>query len=124
MVEKANIKHSPVNLAIVGGGAAGLFAASVAADRGVGCLVFERKARVGSKMLMTANGRCNFTKDISPERMLADIGEPVASFVERAVKECPPSRILSGFRSSLCPPVFYCGSFVSCGRRMPPIPSM
>ena len=99
MVEKANIKHSPVKLAIVGGGAAGLFAASVAADRGVGCLVFERKARVGSKMLMTANGRCNFTKDISPERMLADIGEPVASFVERAVKECPPSRILSGFRA-------------------------
>jgi len=99
LVEKANIKHSPVKLAIVGGGAAGLFAASVAADRGVGCLVFERKARVGSKMLMTANGRCNFTKDISPERMLADIGEPVASFVERAVKECPPSRILSGFRA-------------------------
>ena len=88
-----------MKLAIVGGGAAGLFAASVAADRGVGCLVFERKARVGSKMLMTANGRCNFTKDISPERMLADIGEPVASFVERAVKECPPSRILSGFRA-------------------------
>ena len=95
----ANIKHTPVPLAIVGGGAAGLFAASVAADRGLGCLVFERKARVGSKMLMTANGRCNFTKDISPERMLADIGEPVAPFVERAVTECPPARILSGFRA-------------------------
>lgn len=95
----ANIKHTPVPLAIIGGGAAGLFAASVAADRGVGCLVFERKARVGSKMLMTANGRCNFTKDISPERMLADIGDPVAPFVERAVRECPPSRILSGFRT-------------------------
>ena len=95
----ANIKHTPVPLAIIGGGAAGLFAASVAADRGVGCLVFERKARVGSKMLMTANGRCNFTKDISPGQMLSDIGEPVASFVSRAVKECPPSRILSGFRA-------------------------
>ena len=95
----ANIRHSPVELAIVGGGAAGLFAASVAADRGIGCLVFERKARVGSKMLMTANGRCNFTKDISPEQMLDDIGEPVASFVSRAVRECPPARILSGFRA-------------------------
>ena len=70
------LTHRPVPLAIVGGGAAGLFAASVASSRGVGCLVLERKARIGSKMLMTANGRCNFTKDITPERMLADILTP------------------------------------------------
>ncbi len=83
----------------MGGGAAGLFAAAAAARRRLGCLVFERKARIGSKMLMTANGRCNFTKDISPERMLADIGEPVASFVSEAVRRCPPSMIASGFKA-------------------------
>ena len=59
----------PVPLAIVGGGAAGMFAASVAAQRGLGCLIFERKMRLGSKVLMTANGRCNFTTDIPVERM-------------------------------------------------------
>ena len=75
---KTALTHRPVPLAIVGGGAAGLFAAATAASLGIGCLIFERKARIGSKMLMTANGRCNFTKDISAERMLADIGEPVA----------------------------------------------
>ena len=89
----------PVPLAIVGGGAAGLFAAAVAADRRLGCLVLERKARVGAKMLMTANGRCNFTKDIPPERMLADVGEPVASFVRKALMECPPSHVAAGFRA-------------------------
>ena len=94
-----NLTHSPVELAIVGGGAAGLFAAAVAADRKLGCLVFERKARVGAKLLMTANGRCNFTKDIPPERMLADLGEPVASFASRAVRECPPRLIAAGFRA-------------------------
>ena len=73
-----NLKHEPVPLAIVGGGAAGMFAAAVAAERKVGCLVFERKVRLGAKMLMTANGRCNFTKDISPEAFLRDLGEPVA----------------------------------------------
>ena len=93
------LTHRPVPLAIIGGGAAGLFAAAIAASRGIGCLVFERKARVGSKMLMTANGRCNFTKDISPDRMLADIGEPVASFVETAVRACPPSMIAAGFKA-------------------------
>ena len=93
------LSHRPVELAIVGGGAAGLFAAATAASRGIGCLVMERKARIGSKMLMTANGRCNFTKDISPERMLADIGEPVASFVTDAIRACPPSMIAAGFKA-------------------------
>ena len=69
-----NLKHEPVPLAIVGGGAAGMFAAAVAAERKIGCLVFERKVRLGAKMLMTANGRCNFTKDISPEQFLRDVG--------------------------------------------------
>ena len=93
------LTHRPVELAIVGGGAAGLFAAATAARLHVGCLVFERKARIGSKLLMTANGRCNFTKDISPERMLSDIGEPVASFAAEAIRRCPPSLIVAGFRS-------------------------
>ena len=93
------LTHRPVPLAIVGGGAAGLFAAATAASRGIGCLVVERKARIGSKMLMTANGRCNFTKDISPERMLADIGEPVASFAAKALMACPPSMVAAGFKA-------------------------
>ena len=93
------LTHRPVRLAIVGGGAAGLFAAATAVARGIGCLVVERKARIGSKMLMTANGRCNFTKDISAERMLADIGEPVASFAAKAVRACPPSMVAAGFKA-------------------------
>lgn len=89
----------PVPLVIVGGGAAGMFAAAVASDRNLGCLVVERKARLGAKVLMTANGRCNFTKDISVERMLADIGEPVASFVRKALVECPPAHVAAGMRA-------------------------
>lgn len=93
------MKHEPVELAIVGGGAAGLFAAAVAAERGVGTLVFERKARPAAKMLMTANGRCNFTKDVPAARMLADCGEPVASFARAALEALPPARIAEGFKS-------------------------
>ena len=92
------LKHTPVPLAIIGGGAAGLFAASIAAQRGLGCLVFERKARPGSKLLMTANGRCNFTKNISAEDFLKDLGEPVASFAAAAVRACPPAQIMRGFK--------------------------
>ena len=95
----APAQFRPVPLAIVGGGAAGMFAAVVAAGRGLGCLVVERKARLGAKVLMTANGRCNFTKDLPAERMLDDLGEPVASFVRPALTACPPARILGGFHA-------------------------
>ena len=95
---KAAIRPAPVRLAIVGGGAAGMFAAAVAAERRIPCLVVERKARLGSKVLMTANGRCNFAKDISAEQFLADVG-PAAPFVAQAVRECPPRKIIAGFKS-------------------------
>ena len=88
----------PVKLAVVGGGAAGMFAAAVAAERRIPCVLIERKARLGSKVLMTANGRCNFTKDIPIERFLSDIG-PAADFVADAVREFPPRRIIAFFRS-------------------------
>ena len=92
------LKHTPVKLAIVGGGAAGMFAAAVAAECRIPCVVIERKARLRSKVLMTANGRCNFTKDVTAEQFLADVG-PSASFVAQAIRECPPRKIMSGFKS-------------------------
>lgn len=92
------LKHTPVKLAIVGGGAAGMFAAAIAAERDLSCVLIERKARLGSKVLMTANGRCNFTKDINVEQFLNDVG-PCASFVAAAVRDCPPRQIIAGFKS-------------------------
>lgn len=93
------MKHEPVELAIIGGGAAGLMAAATAAAAGARCIVIERKARVGAKMLMTANGRCNFTKDVPVERMLEDIGGDVADFAAPALRAFPPQAIVAGFRA-------------------------
>ncbi len=81
-----------------------MFAAAVAAERGVPCVLIERKARLGSKVLMTANGRCNFTKDITPEQFLRDIvcgglNTYAADFAADAVRACPPRRIMHGFQS-------------------------
>jgi predicted Rossmann fold flavoprotein len=46
---------------ILGGGAAGLFCAGVAAKRGRKVLVIERAEKVGKKILISGGGRCNFT---------------------------------------------------------------
>lgn len=47
------------DIAVIGGGAAGLTAADTAASTGARVLVLERLARVGKKLLVTGNGRCN-----------------------------------------------------------------
>ena len=46
---------------IIGGGAAGLMAAITAARNGAKVTVLEHQNQVGKKILVTGNGRCNFT---------------------------------------------------------------
>ena len=53
---------------IIGGGAAGLSAAIIAARLGAAVTLLERDARVGRKILVSGNGRCNLTNlSISPQ---------------------------------------------------------
>ncbi len=56
-----NLKHKPIHVAVVGGGAAGLTAAIAAASAGARVTVLERLDRVGKKILATGNGRCNLS---------------------------------------------------------------
>lgn len=48
-------------ITVIGGGASGLVAAVMAARGGAEVTVLEHKDRVGKKILMTGNGRCNLT---------------------------------------------------------------
>ena len=48
---------------VVGGGAAGLMSAIHAAREGAKVLVLEHMERPGKKLLMTGNGKCNFTNE-------------------------------------------------------------
>lgn len=50
-------------IAVVGGGAAGMTAAIWAADAGGTVTVYEKNDRVGKKILSTGNGRCNFSNE-------------------------------------------------------------
>lgn len=50
-----------VDAIILGGGAAGLFCAARAGQRGKQILVLERASKVGKKILISGGGRCNFT---------------------------------------------------------------
>jgi predicted Rossmann fold flavoprotein len=48
-------------IAIIGGGASGLMAACFAAGEGNSVVVFEKQKKIGRKILVSGNGRCNIT---------------------------------------------------------------
>ena len=57
---------------VLGGGAAGLFCAFTAGQRGKRALVLESANKVGKKILMSGGGRCNFTNlEVTPAHYLS-----------------------------------------------------
>lgn len=55
---------------VIGGGAAGMLAASVAANRGADVTLIERNERLGRKIMITGKGRCNVTNDADLETLM------------------------------------------------------
>jgi predicted Rossmann fold flavoprotein len=56
-------------IVIIGGGASGLVAAIVAARRNQNVLIIEKNNALGTKILVTGNGRCNLTNiNVSPDK--------------------------------------------------------
>ena len=58
---------------VIGGGAAGLFAAISAAENGADVIIFEKNDRCGKKLRITGKGRCNVTNDCSTEEFLQNV---------------------------------------------------
>ena len=62
--EKKSGSRHVWDVIVVGGGAAGLMAAIQAARSGAKVLILEHMERPGKKILMTGNGKCNFSNEI------------------------------------------------------------
>ena len=55
---------------IIGGGAAGMFAAIAAADNGCEVHLYEKNEKLGKKLFITGKGRCNLTNACDVETLL------------------------------------------------------
>ncbi len=64
---KNNIKTDVV---IIGGGPAGMMAASCLKDRGRRVILLEKNDRLGKKLLITGKGRCNVTNNCSSDELI------------------------------------------------------
>ena len=89
------------DIAVVGGGASGLAAALAAAEtaekagRTLKIAVLEKNPRVGKKLLLTGNGRCNLTNcNAAPERYYGDTDAAASIF-----RRFPPEKVISLFQN-------------------------
>ncbi|WP_434794295.1 3-dehydro-bile acid delta(4,6)-reductase [Terrisporobacter petrolearius] len=58
---------------VIGGGPAGMMAASTAADNGANVILLEKQHRLGRKLLITGKGRCNITNDCDVEELIENV---------------------------------------------------
>ncbi|PLX87442.1 MAG: aminoacetone oxidase family FAD-binding enzyme, partial [Desulfuromonas sp.] len=60
---------------VIGGGAAGMFAAGFAARQGARVVLLEKNRQCGAKVLITGKGRCNVTHDeLDPRKFVEAFG--------------------------------------------------
>jgi predicted Rossmann fold flavoprotein len=71
----------PWDVAIIGGGAAGLAAAIAAARAGVSAVIADRMPRLGKKILATGGGRCNLSHEPLSPSVFSSTNAPLVSSV-------------------------------------------
>jgi len=58
---------------VIGGGAAGMLAAIIAARNGAMITLFEKNTKLGKKLAITGKGRCNITNNCDRETLIASV---------------------------------------------------
>jgi len=87
---------------VIGGGAAGLYAAAWAAKLGNRILLVEKNDRLGKKLLITGKGRCNVTNHCSAQQVLQNIPRN-GRFLYSAMESHPPKDVMAFFEDMGCP---------------------
>ena len=90
-----------IDVIVIGGGPAGMYAALTAAREGSKVLLLEANDRLGKKLLITGKGRCNVTNDCSAQEVLQNIPRN-GRFLYSALENCPPAGIMEFFEENGC----------------------
>ena len=88
-------------VAVVGGGAAGMFASIFAARNGNEVHVFEKNEKLGKKLFITGKGRCNVTNAADIETLLANV-RANPKFLYSAFYGCSNDMVMDFFEKEGC----------------------
>lgn len=89
-------------VAVVGGGAAGMFASIFAAQNGNEVHVFEKNEKLGKKLFITGKGRCNVTNAADIETLLSNV-RANPKFLYSAFYGCSNDMVMEFFEKEGCP---------------------
>lgn len=92
------------DIIVIGAGAAGLWAAAVAAREGASVLVLEKTERAGTKILASGGTRCNLTTTLGPQAAAKLFGA-AERFILPALKALPPATVRQHFHALGVPTV-------------------
>jgi predicted Rossmann fold flavoprotein len=96
-VSHAPDSGNPYDLAIVGAGAAGMYCAALAGQRGLSVALLDHSARRGEKIRISGGGRCNFT-NLDGARLDRYSGADLA-FIRPTLRAHPPERFIERVRN-------------------------
>ncbi len=97
-----SMKQMMNDVVVIGGGAAGMFAAVQCAKSGLRVLLIEKNDRLGKKLAITGKGRCNVTNACSAEEVLKNVPRN-PRFLYSSVSGFPPERVMAFFEENGCP---------------------
>ena len=86
---------------VIGGGAAGIYAAIHAAKQGSKVLLLERNDRLGKKLLITGKGRCNVTNQCTAQEVLQNVPRN-GRFLYSAMEAHDPQTVCDFFEAAGC----------------------
>ena len=86
---------------VVGGGAAGMMAAGMAAKAGAQVILFEKNDRLGKKLAITGKGRCNVANDCTSDEVLKNIPRN-SRFLYSALDAWTPADVMAFFETYGC----------------------
>ena len=92
------MRNTSSDLAVIGGGAAGMMAAGLAAREGASVTVLEKTKYTCRKLGITGKGRCNLTNNTQVRQVIANIPRN-GKFLYSAVTAFPPQKVMELFES-------------------------
>lgn len=91
-----------IDVIVIGGGPAGMYAAITAARQGSRVTLLESNDCLGKKLLITGKGRCNVTNNCCVQEVMQNIPRN-GRFLYSALENCPPSSVIDFFENNGCP---------------------
>src|SRR5260221_1627166 len=90
-----------MNIGIIGGGAAGLMAASAARDANPGAEIFliEKNDGLGKKVIISGGGHCNVTTGFFDVKEVLTRYPRGSKFLSSAMHQFPPNEVYAWFEA-------------------------